>query len=453
MADSTLTIRTIDRSEIPELRQVFAWAFYEELGEDTKWGPLLEPERTHAVFDGDEMIGTGGILSREITLPGDVQARLGAVTLVGVKPGHRRRGVASLLMKTQLEAMRDAGEALGALWASEGSIYRRFGYGEHTTSVNIMTMPTRMSFHKDVKVDQARIRHVTRAEAMPFMVALHDKLRRGKVGWLSRSEANWNYFLVDAESERDGLSAYRYCVHPQGYVVFRVKHDWNNSGPQLELHVRELVAENDEVRAALYRFLLDLDLATMISYYTATNDPIQHMVDNPRMVQTLIKDGLWLRIVDVERALPMRRYSSGGGQCDRDRGRLLPVELRPLPADGEGWRGGRRAHGRPCGRVAGRRRARLGFPRRCTAFRAQARTTRDRAHARSRGRAHVGVPHGRGTPLPRGLLTGTTADVHTLTVYLPWEVNSGHHRVDRCAGTACRGCVLPGQPEQRAQSP
>lgn len=311
MADSTLTIRTIDRSEIPELRQVFAWAFYEELGEDTKWGPLLEPERTHAVFDGDEMIGTGGILSREITLPGDVQARLGAVTLVGVKPGHRRRGVASLLMKTQLEAMRDAGEALGALWASEGSIYRRFGYGEHTTSVNIMTMPTRMSFHKDVKVDQARIRHVTRAEAMPFMVALHDKLRRGKVGWLSRSEANWNYFLVDAESERDGLSAYRYCVHPQGYVVFRVKHDWNNSGPQLELHVRELVAENDEVRAALYRFLLDLDLATMISYYTATNDPIQHMVDNPRMVQTLIKDGLWLRIVDVERALPMRRYSSG----------------------------------------------------------------------------------------------------------------------------------------------
>lgn len=310
MADSTLSIRTIDRGEIPELRQVFAWAFLDEPGDDTKWAPLLEPERSHAVFDGDEMIGTGGILSREITLPGEVQARFGAVTLVGVKPGHRRRGVAALLMKTQLEDMRAKGEALGALWASEGSIYRRFGYGEHATSVNMMTMPTRMKFHAGVQVDPARIRQVTRDEAMPFMVALHDKLRRTKVGWLSRTEPNWGYFLVDTESERDGLTAYRYCLHPQGYVVFRVKHDWNDSGPQSELHVRELLAENDAAHAALYRFLLDMDLAGKISYYTATNDPIQHMVDNPRMVQTHITDGLWLRIVDVERALPLRRYSS-----------------------------------------------------------------------------------------------------------------------------------------------
>ncbi len=310
MADSTLSIRTIDHSEIPQLRQVFAWAFLDEPADSDKWASLLELDRSHAVFDGDEMIGTGGILSREITLPGGVQARLGAVTMVGVKPGHRRRGVASLLMKTQLEAMRDNGEALGALWASEGSIYRRFGYGEHATSINMMTMPTHMKFHAGVKTDPARIRQVTRDEAMPFMVALQDKLRRTKVGWLSRTESNWGYFLADAESERDGLTAYRYVVHPQGYAVFRVKHDWNNSGPQVELHVRELLAENDEVYAALYRFLLDMDLASSISFYTAASDPIQHMVDNPRKVQTHITDGLWLRVVDVERALPLRRYSS-----------------------------------------------------------------------------------------------------------------------------------------------
>lgn len=310
MADSTLSIRTIDRSEIPQLRQVFGSAFFDEPADDDKWTPVLEPDRSHAVFDGDEMIGTGGILSREITLPGEVQAPLGAVTLVSVKPGHRRRGAASLLMKTQLEAIHEAGEPLAALWASEGSIYRRFGYGEHATSLNMMTMPARMPFHAGVSVDPARVRQVSRDEAMPFMAALQDKLRRTRVGWLARTEPNWGYYFADAESNRGGLTAYHYCVHPQGYAVFRVKHGSTDSGPQHELHVRELVAETDEAHAALYRYLLDLDLVGSISFYTAVGDPIQHMVDNPRKVQTHITDGLWLRIVDVDSALPLRRYSS-----------------------------------------------------------------------------------------------------------------------------------------------
>ncbi|ANZ35496.1 hypothetical protein BBK82_04780 [Lentzea guizhouensis] len=310
MADSTLSIRTIDRSELDELRRVFAWGFLDDPDPGDKWSNLLEIDRTHAVFDGDEMIGTGGILSREITVPGGAQVEFGAVTFVSVKPGHRRRGVASLLMKTQLQAMHDAGEALGGLWASEGSIYRRFGYGEHATSLNMMTMPTRMPFHPGVTVDPARIRQVTRDEAMPFMVALHDKVRRTKVGWLSRGGPSWGYFLADAESDRRGLSSYRYCLHPQGYVVFRVKHEWSESGPRNELNVRELVAETEEAYAALYRFLLDLDLAASISFYTAEGDPVQHMVDNPRMVRTQLTDGLWLRVVDVEKALPLRRYSS-----------------------------------------------------------------------------------------------------------------------------------------------
>jgi predicted acetyltransferase len=89
-----------------------------------------------------------------------------------------------------------------------------------------------------------------------------------------------------------------------------VKGEWNNSGPQNELHVRELVCETEQAYADLYRFLLDLDLATGISFFTATDDPILHMVDNPRKVQREIGDALWLRIVDVDRALPLRRYSS-----------------------------------------------------------------------------------------------------------------------------------------------
>ncbi|SDG19078.1 Predicted acetyltransferase [Lentzea fradiae] len=310
MADSALSIRTIGTADFPDFNRVFAWSFLDEPVEEQKWLKVLELDRAHAVFDGDEMIGTGGVLTRELTVPGGVQAPVGAVTAVGVKPGNRRRGAASLLMKTQLHSIRDAGESMSILWASEGGIYRRFGYGEYASGLSKLTMPTRMPFHPGVPVSPARIRQVTREEAMPFMREVHDRVRRTRVGWLSRVEGTWDVHLADSESDRGGLSAFRYCLHPEGYVVFRVKRDGDSGGPKHALHVRELVCETEQAYADLYRFLLDLDLAGSISFYTAADDPILHMVDNPRKVVREMTDALWLRIVDVKKALPLRRYSS-----------------------------------------------------------------------------------------------------------------------------------------------
>ncbi|MEU7481417.1 GNAT family N-acetyltransferase [Lentzea sp. NPDC042327] len=332
MADSTLSIRTIDRSDLDDFRRVFAWAFLDEPRDsEHRWTKVLELDRTHAVFDGDEMIGTGGILSRELTVPGGALAPVGAVTVVGVKPGHRRRGVASLLMKTQLHQMHEAGDSIAILWASEGGIYRRFGYGEHASSRSMMTMPTRMPFHPGVRVGDARIRQVTRDEALPFMREVHDRVRRTRTGWLSRVERSWDVHLSDDESDRNGLSSYRYCLHPQGYVVFRVKHEWDNSGPRNELHVRELACETEQAYADLYRFLLDVDLAARISFYTATDEPILHMVADPRKVRQELGDALWLRIVDVDRALPLRRYLS-------DVDSVLAVEDALCPWNSGRWR-------------------------------------------------------------------------------------------------------------------
>ncbi|MEU3648691.1 GNAT family N-acetyltransferase [Lentzea sp. NPDC034063] len=332
MADSALSIRTIDESDVSDFQLVMAWAFLSDpMGEDSKWLKVLELDRAHAVFDGDEMIGTAGVLSREITIPGDRQVPAGAVTVVGVKPGHRRRGVASLLMKTQLHGMHESGEALAMLWASEGAIYRRYGYGEYATSLAMLTMPTRMPFHPGVHVSDARIRQVSREEALPVMREIHERVRGTRVGWLSRVEHTWDVQLADREVDRDGLTGYRYCLHPEGYVVFRVKANKDAGGPADELHVRELVCETEQAYADLYRFLLDMDLAGKISFYTAWDDPILHMVDNPRKVCREAGDALWLRIVDIDRALPLRHYSS-------DVDTVLEVEDSFCPWNSGRWR-------------------------------------------------------------------------------------------------------------------
>src|SRR5215212_9648535 len=108
-------------------------AFHEELTDDERrrYMKIHEPDRSLAWFDGDAIVGTSSLFTRTLTVPG-AQVPLGAVTAVAVQPTHRRRGLLTGMMRRLLERVRDAGEPVAALWASEGAIYGRFGFGVAT---------------------------------------------------------------------------------------------------------------------------------------------------------------------------------------------------------------------------------------------------------------------------------------------------------------------------------
>ncbi|MFE2751161.1 GNAT family N-acetyltransferase [Actinosynnema sp. NPDC059335] len=307
-----LTIRTLAADELAAYQRVLNSAFLADSVEDQleRWRDLFEPDRYHAVFDGDELIGGGGVQTRDITVPGAGPQPLAAVTAVAVKPGHRRRGVLTRVMRAQLHTLHDEGrEAVAALWASEAAIYPRFGYGLASEFARL-SVPGDAAFRPGVSIDGERVREVSRDEAMPFMKTVYDELRPGRTGWLSRTDAAWDAYFADTEQDRDGLTAYRYAVHPQGYAVYRVKQDWQERGPRNELHVREIAARTDEAYAALYRYLLDLDLVGELKFYTASDDPVLHLLDDVRLALRSRSDALWVRLVDVDRALAGRRYNS-----------------------------------------------------------------------------------------------------------------------------------------------
>ena len=89
---------------------------------------LIRTERAHAAFDGDELVATAAAYDFTLTVPGG-EASAAGVTMVGVLPSHRRRGVMTRLMREQLDDVRRRGEPLAILFASEPAIYGRFGYG------------------------------------------------------------------------------------------------------------------------------------------------------------------------------------------------------------------------------------------------------------------------------------------------------------------------------------
>src|SRR5262249_54052539 len=88
----------------------------------------MEYERTFAALAGGPIAGTAGSYGFRMRVPGALAAVAG-VTLVGVLPTHRRRGILSSLMRRQLDDLHERGEAVAALFASEAVIYSRFGYG------------------------------------------------------------------------------------------------------------------------------------------------------------------------------------------------------------------------------------------------------------------------------------------------------------------------------------
>lgn len=307
-----LTIRNLAADELAAYQRVLNSAFLADSVEDQleRWRDLFEPHRYHAVFDGDELIGGGGVQTRDITVPGAGPQPLAAVTAVAVKPGHRRRGVLTRVMRAQLHGLHEERkEAVAALWASEAAIYPRFGYGLAAEFARL-SVPGDAKFRAGVSIGGERVREVSREEAMPFMKTVYDELRPSRTGWLSRTDAAWDAYYADTERDRDGLTAYRYALHPQGYAVYRVKQDWQERGPRNELHVREIVARTDEAYAALYRYLLDLDLVGELKFFTTSDDPVLHLLDDVRLALRSRSDSLWVRLVDVDRALTQRRYNS-----------------------------------------------------------------------------------------------------------------------------------------------
>jgi predicted acetyltransferase len=310
--ESPLTVRPLTEEDIDSFYAVLDAAFLRDRApEDVDWYRAeREPVRAHGVFDGDELIGGGGVLTRRMTLPLAGPQDVAAVTAVGVSPGHRRRGVLTAVMRAQLHGLHESGaEPVAALWASEGGIYGRFGYSVAAQCVNL-SLSRAPRFRCDIDTGD-RVRELPREQALPLLREFYDKAAPHRVGWLSRLEGSWQHVLADFEHRRRGFSAFRFAVHPEGYAVYRVKSAWDERGPAFELAVHELVAMSPVAHAALWRYLLDVDLVATVGYrLSALDDPIVHLLANPRAAVRTVSDSLWVRLVELDRALLARRYAA-----------------------------------------------------------------------------------------------------------------------------------------------
>lgn len=316
MDGSEIPIRVSTAEDWDAMSGLLGYVFHHSLSQEERdvEGSVFEPERALVADDAGTVVGQAGAYTRELTVPGAV-VPAAHVTLVGVAPTHRRRGLLTRMMHRQLREIAAAGrEPVAVLWASETKIYPRFGYGPAAQRLRMDIM------NHEVRLPDApaigRLRLVEPFEAIEEFGKVYEQLRPERTGWSSRDERWWRFVLSDIESQRDGFTARHGVVHetadgPTGYALWRTKSRWDDHGPDCQVDVREVAAADPATYLALWRFLLSIDLVRRVSVsFAAVDEPLQYLVDEPRRLGATVKDALYVRIVDLPRALAARAYAA-----------------------------------------------------------------------------------------------------------------------------------------------
>jgi predicted acetyltransferase len=271
-------------------------------------------ERMHAAFDGDRIVGGAGAFPFELTVPGGT-VRCGGVTVVGVLPTHRRRGILTAMMRAQLEDIRERGEPIAALWASEEVIYRRYGYGLASLSGE-MSLPSGYAGLREPPDDRATVRIVPLEESKAVFAAIYDRVRLRTPGMFSRTDAWWETRnLPDPPDRRRGGGEKNAFVleldgEPAGYALYRIHTKFEGGAAAGHVDVIEAIADGPVATRELWRVLLDMDWkATLKAYLLPIDHPLVHQLTYPRRMQLRLGDGLWVRLVDVGAALSARTYA------------------------------------------------------------------------------------------------------------------------------------------------
>ncbi|GAA1159354.1 GNAT family N-acetyltransferase [Nesterenkonia sandarakina] len=285
---------------------------------EAAWGSA----HTQVGFDADHPVGT--FLDYDKTLnaggpDGPIDARL--ITVVTVSPSFRRRGILKHMMTSALARAVEDGVPVAALTVSEGGIYGRFGFGCATREANIQVdlgeghgqgfALRREPAGRVISADPVKLDEVIGTSFEAF----HHRTR-GSIGrqqtYQKAATARWN--PEDLSSWNRKLRA---AVHVRedgsigGYVTYR--HEGWETEPST-IRIGDLIAADDQSHLALWDYIAGLDIVRRATMRTAPlADPLQHALVNPRSYKvTGLRDLLWVRILDVVKALEGRAWNVDG---------------------------------------------------------------------------------------------------------------------------------------------
>ncbi|MGH3095901.1 MAG: GNAT family N-acetyltransferase [Streptosporangiales bacterium] len=318
MTQSPYPIRPIAADELDHLAPLLDLAFHEthRPEEFQLFWKALELDRSLAAFDGDRMISSAAAFSLSMTLPGTT-APVAGVTIVVVHPAYRRQGVLSSVMGRQLADLRDGGEAVAALWASESAIYGRFGYAIACQRAMINVRRGEGALVPDAPSSTGiRLDLATPDDALPAMRKVYEETGATRPGHVARTDAFWADSLYDPEHRREGATPLQALLaygdgDVRGYALYKVSPSHDGTVNTSTVRLEELHASDPAAYVACWKYLASLDLTSeVVCRHMPVDAPLFSLLADPRRARVQVGDALWVRLVRVGEALAQRCYAA-----------------------------------------------------------------------------------------------------------------------------------------------
>jgi predicted acetyltransferase len=280
------------------------------------------PGRYLGAFDGGRCVATFKSFDQELTAVGGASVRADAITGVTVTATHRRRGLLSRMMARDLAAAKERGDVVATLIAAEYPIYGRYGFGpatwmsEWTVDVPRAGLDARWAG----PADGGRIDLVDGEDVRKLGPELHERLRRTQPGVITRDEVWWRLntgaLRFDPSWKLPFFAVYRSASgEVEGMAAYEVDDNWGDAKQPLNTAtVKWLLGATPAAERALWRYLCSIDwVVTVKSGWRAPDDLLPFLLPDPRAARiSSLADWLWVRILDVVRALEARTYEGEG---------------------------------------------------------------------------------------------------------------------------------------------
>jgi len=281
------------------------------------------PERAIAIEDDAGYVATNASLHRDLVLPGGNTVPLAACTGGSCHATLRRHGLMKATLHRLHERAVEEGKAIAAGGSTEWPIYWRFGYGPGTYYNSLEVDARGVGWRSDAPGGDVEVRRVTGKEARDLAQSVYARQAARTPGEVIPPPAYWDRLVMDPTSSRlEQLLAVgagggpRVCVaaEDRGLVTYRVIGDWApETTPRNTIHVIDFLAADTEAAAALWRFLLSIDMvATVQVWYAPVDNPLVWWVNDARKLRARRHDGVWLRPLDVPTLLEARGWACDG---------------------------------------------------------------------------------------------------------------------------------------------
>ncbi|MCY4011262.1 MAG: GNAT family N-acetyltransferase [Gammaproteobacteria bacterium] len=238
--------------------------------------------------------------------------KLAGVSTIGTQPEHRRQGLVRRIHTRAFGEMREAGQNVAALWASQAAIYQRYGYAMTTVLRRYTVDTVDIRFHDDDE-GSGRVARVDLDEAYDVVKGVYIKFIADRFCYLHRAKALWLQNALEPV-EADGPIWVAVCYdaddEPMGYVIYTLRAGKvDHAARGQELVVRDLAWLTPDAYRSLWRFIASHDLVGRVRWNNApADDPASEYFMEPRLLNTEDREGAWFRIVDAVGALTERGY-------------------------------------------------------------------------------------------------------------------------------------------------